>query len=81
MPKELQSRVWLGIMNTSLIQEKNELKKQYANAFIGPAYAEMYALFVRRARNVSLVRKHAENMDICKQKKQNQILGLKSILI
>ncbi len=68
-------------MHTALIQEKNELKKQYANGFIGPAYAETYALFVRRARNVSLVRKHAENTDIYKKKKQNLILGLKSILI
>jgi hypothetical protein len=68
-------------MNTTLIQEKNELKKEYANGFIGPAYAETYTLFVRRARNVSLVRKCAENMDICKQKKQNQILELKSTLI
>jgi hypothetical protein len=46
-----------------------------------PAYAKKYALFVRHARNISLVRKCAENMDICKQKKQNQILEPKSILI
>jgi hypothetical protein len=66
-------------MNISLIQEKNEQKKQFANGLIGPAYAEMYVLSVRRARNASLVRKHAEDMDICKEKKRNQILGLKSI--
>jgi hypothetical protein len=45
------------------------------------AFTTINALFVRRARNVSLVRKLAENTDICKQKKQDQILGLKSILI
>jgi hypothetical protein len=46
-----------------------------------PVYAERYALFVRPTGNVSLVGKQAENADICKQKKQNLILGLKSILI
>jgi hypothetical protein len=81
MPKELQSRVVAWYHEYLAHPGEKKLKKQSANGFIAPAYSETYTLFVRRARNVSLVRKCAENMNICKQKKQNDFLGLNSILI
>jgi hypothetical protein len=44
-------------MNTSLIQEKNELKNQYANGFIGPAYARTFCKTCKKCQLIKKARR------------------------
>jgi hypothetical protein len=71
MPKELQSRVVAWYYEYLAHPGEKRTEETICQWFHWAGLRRDVRIFVRRARNVSLVRKLAQNMDIWKQKKQD----------